>query len=658
MKYIVIPEYISCVMLALIGIYSLFNKNRPSPKETAFHISLVLAIAAMINNIISIYAIENSTRVSLLLGVCSNTLYYFSVAAMTTMVSITTYFTMFDARYHERRLRIAVGVSVGFFVLETALVLLNLRTKWLFYFDQQKIYHKGPLNAVGIAFLLISIVSVLFFYMLERKRVKKSVRLIVFSLPAIGIIFGVVQCLFQNTILTGTIIGFALLTLFISGQQQREHVDALTELLNREAFFSELNRLASKRRPFRVVLLRLKNFKSINTQYGQRDGDQILREIAGFISQMEARAMAYQIQGVEFAIVVSRMGREEYERLFQALTERFSDGWQTGQGEVKLRALFADILYPEQAANIDDLVGSLEYAMRAAKSDPQGRPVRFNGELRAQYQRRSYVISRMETALREDRFFLHFQPVYNTKYQQFSGGEVLLRLNEENGKPILPSEFIPIAIENGIATELGFMVMEKTFRFLQEHADTELGWLSINISSQQDEFDDTVRHLGELLEKYKIDPCRIKLEITEMVLLEDLEKTKKAIEALNEYGVGVYLDDFGTGYSNLVNVMSLPFQCVKIDKGFIRDITAESKGYAMLKTLVSGLQAMRVSVLAEGVETPEQDTIVRMLGIEQIQGFFYAKPMPGEEFVWLLSQHKPLDVKTDYPCGAWTDRGE
>ncbi len=174
------------------------------------------------------------------------------------------------------------------------------------------------------------------------------------------------------------------------------------------------------------------------------------------------------------------------------------------------------------------------------------------------------------------------------------------------------------------------MVMEKTFRFLQEHADTELGWLSINISSQQDEFDDTVRHLGELLEKYKIDPCSIKLEITEMVLLED-SKNKKAIEALNEYGVGVYLDDFGTGYSNLVNVMSLPFQCVKIDKGFIRDITAESKGYAMLKTLVSGLQAMRVSVLAEAWRPPEQDTISECWESNRFRASSTHKPMPGEE---------------------------
>ncbi|MPM77842.1 putative signaling protein [bioreactor metagenome] len=194
------------------------------------------------------------------------------------------------------------------------------------------------------------------------------------------------------------------------------------------------------------------------------------------------------------------------------------------------------------------------------------------------------------------------------------------------------------------------MVMEKTCRFLQANAHVNVGWLSINISAQQDEFDDTVRHLEMLLEKYQIDPCRIKLEITELVLLDDLERARNTMDELNKRGIGVYLDDFGTGYSNLVNVMTLPFQCVKIDKGFIRDLTDGSKGYTLLRTVVSGLQSMQVSVLAEGVETNEQDQIVRKLGIEQIQGYFYARPMLEEEFLWLLGQHQPVSAAESCSC--------
>lgn len=651
MSYIIVPEYISCVMLALIGIYSSFNKSRPSPKETAFRIGLIISIAAILNNILSIYAIENAARFSAVFLMHVNSFYHFSVAIMTTMISITTYLTLLDARYHVQRLKVAIGVSLAFFCLEILLVLCNIWTKWIFFFDENKTYQRGPLFAIGVAFLAIAVANVLLFYFLWHKHVRKSLRLIIYTLPAICIVLGAVQYLFPYTILTGTIVGYAFLTLFITGQQQRARVDALTEISTREAFFAELTRLTAKTHPFRVILLRLRSFKTINTQYGQRVGDRILSAVAQYLSQMDVRALAYRVQGAEFALIITKMESCEYESFFAALADRFSSGWPFEGGEVVLHALLTDLLYPEHAASVDELIGSIEYAMRVAKSEPSGKPVRFDSAMQTDFRRRTYVSARMQTALSEDSFYLNFQPVYNTTFQQFSGGEVLLRLNEENGRPISPGEFIPIAIDNGIATELGMMVMEKTCRFLQAHADLNVGWLSINVSSQQDEFDDTVRHLEMLLEKYQIDPCRIKLEITELVLLDDLDKARKTMEELNKRGIGVFLDDFGTGYSNLVNVMTLPFQCVKIDKGFIREITEGSKGYGMLHTVVTGLQSMQVSVLAEGVETQEQDNIVRKLGIDQIQGYFYARPMPDEEFVWLLSQHQPLEVKESRPCG-------
>ena len=645
MKYIIVPEYISCVMLILIGVYSLLNKNRPSPKETAFQISLIVALAAIVNNIISIYAIEHAATTPVRINIIVNSLYYFFVAAISAVVSVTTYLTLLDTQYHRRRLMSAIGVSLTFFCLETALVLVNLKTKWLFYFDENNLYQRGPLNAIGILFLAIAIVNVIAFYLLWRRHIRKSLKLVIFTLPTIAAVLGLVQYLFPNTILTGTIITFALFTLFITGQQQRARVDTLTEIASREAFFAELTRLTARQQTFRVILLRLNNFKAINIQHGQRAGDRVLSAVARYLSQMDVRALAYRVQGAEFALIVTKMENDDYESFFSALSERFCVGWKVEGNNVLLRALLTDILCPEMAVGVDELIGSLEYAIRVAKNEPSGKPVRFDARLQAEFRRRIYVGARMEAALRDDNFFLNFQPVYCTKKQQFSGGEVLLRLNEENGRPIPPGEFIPIAIESGIATQLGWMVMEKTCRFLQEHADENVGWLSINVSSQQDEFDDTVRHLEMLLEKYQIDPCRIKLEITELVLLDDLDRARKTIDELNKRGIGVFLDDFGTGYSNLVNVMTLPFQCVKIDKGFIRDLTEDSKGYGMLRTVVSGLQSMHVSVLAEGVETPEQDTIVRKLEIEQIQGYFYARPMLGDEFLWLLNQHQPLEAR-------------
>ena len=647
MKYNIVPEYISCVLLALIGVYLSFDRKSRSLKEKIFQGSLAFSLVAGVFNIFSIYTIENAAHLPLMLNVSLNTFYYFAVAVMTTMVSITTYFTMFEGRYGEPRLKTAIAISLSYFFAEVVIVFINLFTGMIFYFDKRHFYHAGPLNAIGVVFLLIAIANVLWFGVLERKRIKKSFRLILIVLPSVAAVIGFMQYLFPKTILTGTINAFSLLTLFIAGQQQRARVDSLTELSNREAFFNDISHLCQKKIPYSIIIIGLKNFKQVNGQYGQQAGDALLYAVGSYLAQLEPRAMAYRTSGVQFTLVTKINEREEYEAFFQSVVERFTRFWQADTCTAELRAVFADIHSPEHAANVDEVIASLEYATRLAKEDPNGKPVRFSDRLRSQFARRNYVIAQMEKALRDDLFFLNIQPVYDIRQQRFTGGEVLLRLNEDNGMPISPGEFIPIAIETGIATKLGLMVMEKACQFLHSNQMLEIGWLSINISSQQDEFDETVHHLEMLLDQYQIAPEQIKLEITEMVLLEDLERAHATMDELNRRGIGVYLDDFGTGYSNLVNVMTLPFECVKIDKGFIRNVATNPKSRGMLKTLVTGLRSMSVIALAEGVETEEQDNIVRELGIDRIQGYFYARPMPAEEFAWLISERSPIAPKPE-----------
>jgi len=644
-RYNVVPEYISCVLLALIGVYILSDKRAHAQKETVFQASLLLSLIAIISNIASIYVMENAERMPELLIDYLNAFYFFSVALMTAMISITTYVVMFEGRHDELRLKTAIVISLFYFILEIALVLMNLERGQLFHIYEGRFHQIDSLNLIGILFLIIAIISVVWFGILERKHVKRSFRLILFILPALAVIIGVIQFYFPQTIMTGTIISFSLLALFIAGKQQRARVDALTELSDREAFFYDIRRLCKKNIPYKVIVIGLKNFKQVNGQLGQRAGDAMICAVSDFLMNLEPRVMAYRISGVQFTLLVKEMDQVEYEALFQTVVARFSQTWKTGVYNTELHAIFADVQSPEHAVGVDEVSASLEYATRLAKQSANGRPIRFSDQLKNQFMRRNFVISQMEKALKQDLFYLNIQPVFDIELQRFAGGEVLLRLNEDSGMPISPGEFIPIAIETGIATKLGLMVMEKACKFLQENQDLDIGWLSINISSQQDEFDETVHHMEMLLDQYGVAPERIKLEITELVLLEDLDRAHATMDELNRRGIGVYLDDFGTGYSNLVNVMTLPFECVKIDKGFIRNVATHPKSRGMLQTLVQGLRSMNVIALAEGVENEEQDDIVREMGIDRIQGFYYARPMPLEEFVWLINQRSPIKTK-------------
>lgn len=640
MRGIIVCEYFSCVLLAIIYVYALMDRNRPSLKKMIFRISVGVSLLAIAITIFVFHFGEVQELYPRWMSFAVVCLFYVAEALMISSITGAMIITMYEKRYESPRLKAAGMAIIVFCAVQLLMIGVNFSTGWLFQIDENGVYSGGVLRRIDLAAVIVAFCIIYAFYRLERKRVKNSFRLIIYTLPVLMIVLGAYQMYYLHTILTGTVASLALLVLFIYGQQQRIHVDQLTEIGDREAFFYMLERLAARRQVFHVVVVCLNKYKLVNNQFGQRAGDEFLRLVGSFFVSLDARISAYRFSGVEFALVATNMCDSEYEVIFSTIVDRFQESWTIDSQTVRLNAVFSDILYPEHAAGVEELIDSMEYATRLAKRAVPQNPVRFNSALRNEFGRRNYVISQMESALKEDRFFLYIQPVYDCEQKRFTGGEVLLRLNESNGRPISPGEFIPIAIEYGIATELGWMVLEKTCRFLSDNRDSDIGWLSVNISAQQYEFDETVRRLEELLGKYHVAPQKIKLEITERVLLDDIVKARQTMNELRQRGIGVYLDDFGTGYSNLVNAMSLPFECVKIDKGLVRGISQSPEAYGLLKTVVNGLRSMNVNILAEGVETREENEIVHQLGIDRIQGFYYARPMPGEEFVWLGKQTK------------------
>lgn len=642
---VIVSEFLSCVILAVICVYSLMGKKSVSYKQVAFHGSALISFAALLITFIAFYLTRLGNSISPQILILTGSLFYIGMSVAITSITGAMLTTMFENRLDSRRFKFASIIAFCLLVVHIIIVVANLFTGWLFYIRPEGTYATGPLYRIDLLYLVLAYLNIYVFYRLERKRVKNAFRLIIYTIPAIIAVMCVFQYFYLNIIMTGTILSVSLLVLFIYGQQQRIYIDPLTEISNREAFFQSLEHMAARQTSFRVIFVSLRKYKLVNNQFGQRIGDEFLLEIGRYLSSQNPKVTPYRFSGVEFALVAVHLPTQEYEELLARVKARFDEPWFIEGQTVVISAAVCDIRYPDHAADINELIASLEYAMRLAKYDVNNKLVRFSGVLRGEFGRRNFVLSQMERSLREGRFFLYIQPIYDCVLKRYIGGEVLLRMNEENGRPIPPGEFIPLAIETGMATELGWMVLEKTCCFLSLNRD--VGWLSVNISSQQNEFDETARRLETLLEKYAIPPECIKLEITESVLLEDLERARITIEELGRRGVGVFLDDFGTGYSNLRNVMSLPFECIKIDKGLLGGIQQNEKSYRLLQTVVNGLRAMNMLLLAEGVETLEQSETVRQLGIDLIQGYYYARPMPSEEFVWQVKKAPEMALSAE-----------
>ena len=269
--------------------------------------------------------------------------------------------------------------------------------------------------------------------------------------------------------------------------------------------------------------------------------------------------------------------------------------------------------------------------MRQARAKKSGSVTRFSKQLRNDAGRFYYVLSQLAIA-QPANYRILLQPVHDCRTGLPVGAEVLLRLVDENGRVIMPGEFIPLAEDTGRIADIDWMVIEKTCALLAAHPDLGVDWLSVNITPVHSG-EEIVRRVGELIAQYGVPSGRLKLEVTERVFTSDLPAVDDAVQRLSDMGVGVFLDDFGTGYSNFYKTCRLPFECIKIDRSFVTDIETDARACEILSMLISTFSNLKAAITVEGVETKAQRDIVKGFGADHIQGFYYARPLELMDFI-------------------------
>ena len=284
----------------------------------------------------------------------------------------------------------------------------------------------------------------------------------------------------------------------------------------------------------------------------------------------------------------------------------------------------------DQEWNATQIIEYLESGIHYAKKEPGGLR-RFDIKLLEQLNRRKRILDIMETSIRQRRFKVWYQPVFNLKTNRFSSAEAPLRLRDYDGEPVSPSEFIPLAEETGLIDDLSWIVLEEVCTLLGQMRD-KIDSISINLSMQQFEDRSLCARIHECLNRSGLNPDQLKIEVTERVLLQDMDYMKMMMEEMTGEGFGFYLDDFGTGYSNISCALSLPFEYIKLDRSLLVRLPGDSKVQVFVRSMVETFHAMGQKIVAEGVEEEEQIELLRQFGVDCVQGYYYGKPMPEDEF--------------------------
>jgi len=432
--------------------------------------------------------------------------------------------------------------------------------------------------------------------------------------------------------------------------QQLAFYDTMTGLPNRQLLTDRLEQrlVASVRnkQSGAVLFIDLDNFKSLNDTHGHDVGDMLLIEVARRLqSCVRGSDTVSRLGGDEFVVIIDKLDenpdeatlqvRVVCEKILRSFAAPFVLNHYTHHSTPSIGvALFGQ----DASTTVDELLRRADLAMYKAKDSGRNAYRFFDPEMEAFLRERVVLEADLHQGILEQQFVLHFQPQYNSA-RQIVGAEALIRWQHPQRGLVMPAQFIPFAEDSGLILTIGEWVLTSACRQLllwAHQPETKHLSLSVNVSPRQYLQSNFVEQLTQLIKTTGIDPSKLKLELTESILVDNVEEIISKMTALSAMGVGFSLDDFGTGYSSLSYLKRLPLGQLKIDQSFVCDIFNDDKDSSIVHTIINLGQNLGLQVLAEGVETEEQLNFLLARGCQLFQGYLFSKPVPVKAFEALL----------------------
>ncbi|WP_372874122.1 putative bifunctional diguanylate cyclase/phosphodiesterase [Pseudomonas sp.] len=434
--------------------------------------------------------------------------------------------------------------------------------------------------------------------------------------------------------------------------------DFLTGLPNRQQLQQQLDQILDDagrlQRRVAVLCVGLDDFKGINEQFSYQTGDQLLLALSDRLRSHSGRLGALaRLGGDQFALVQADI-EQPYEaaELAQNVLDDLELPFMLDQQEVRLRATIGITLFPEDGDSTEKLLQKAEQTMTLAKSRSRNRYQFYIASVDSEMRRRRELEKDLREALALNQLFLVYQPQVDYRDHRIVGVEALLRWQHPEHGLVPPDLFIPLAEQNGTIIAIGEWVLDQACRQLREWHDQGFGELrmAINLSTVQLHHAELPRVVNNLMQVYRLPPRSLELEVTETGLMEDITTAAQHLLSLRRSGALIAIDDFGTGYSSLSYLKSLPLDKIKIDKSFVQDLLDDEDDATIVRAIIQLGKSLGMQVIAEGVETLEQETYIIAQGCNEGQGYFYSKPLPARELTLFLKQARRLNQAVINPA--------
>jgi polar amino acid transport system substrate-binding protein len=391
---------------------------------------------------------------------------------------------------------------------------------------------------------------------------------------------------------------------------------------------------------FGLIYLDLDNFKNVNDTLGHAFGDLLLKNVAELLKKHVNKGdIVSRLSGDEFAIIIPKLhSLEKVNTLVAKIKDEFQNPFLLSNSEVYITVSMGIVVYPTDGEDMLTLLKKADTAMYCAKEKGKNSYEFYLPEMNIKVMEKLKLQNDLRRALKNNEFVVYYQPQVSMETCEIVGFEALVRWFHPVDGLIPPFKFIPEAEEMGIITDIGEFVLRTAC--IQNKRWQELGYspkyMAVNLSARQFQQKNLSKVIEDVLAETQLDPKWLELEITESICMNDLKFTIDLLNKFTEMGVTIALDDFGTGYSSLNYLKKLPIQSLKIDKSFVDNITSDDKELAIAKAITTLAHTLNLSIVAEGVETEEQLSVLKDLNCDKAQGYLFSKPLPAEEIEPLL----------------------
>jgi len=428
--------------------------------------------------------------------------------------------------------------------------------------------------------------------------------------------------------------------------QYQAYYDELTNLPNRrfliERLKHEIDRSVRHKKSGAVMFLDIDRFKTINDSLGHAVGDDLLQQVAMRLSKrMRKIDTIARLGGDEFIILVSEVSDEKTEvtttvdNIAKQVLKLFEQAFCVGEHEIHVSVSIGIAIYSLDEASPDELLQKSDVAMYEAKEAGRNTSKIFMPEMQQTVNNRQIIVKDLHRALSDDEFELYYQPQVDENNIVFEV-EALLRWNHPDKGIVTPDKFIGIAESNGLIINIGEWVLKTACRQFSKISAHNNVTVSINVSPRQFEEPSFVDTIKSVINETGINPKKLRLEITENMVLKNIEETIEKMQLLKSIGICFSIDDFGTGYSSLAYLKRLPVDILKIDKSFVLDVNTDPNDAIIVETIIVMARHMQIGVVAEGVENKDIFEFLKSKGCEKFQGYLFGRPVPLDELITTL----------------------